>query len=213
MSFSKGKLIVIEGLEGAGKSTAVKTILDLLFKLNIETITTREPGGTPIGELLRTIIKDPRHKDVLHDKSELLLLYTARIQLLEQIIKPALEKGQWVIADRFELSTMAYQGGGRGLDQEMIAKLSSFCLNGFKPDLTLYLDLDPELGMQRASLRGAFDRIEQQKIDFFHRTHTAYMSYIKNNPDIISIDASASLKTVQASIESSINQFIAANLK
>ena len=205
---SSGKLIVIEGLEGAGKSTAVKTVIDLLAKKNIETITTREPGGTSIGELLRTIIKNPEYSDVLDDKSELLLLYTARIQLIEEVIKPALNQGYWVIADRFELSTMAYQGGGRGLDMSILKNLSAFCLNGFKPDLTLYLDISPELGMDRAKLRGAFDRIEQQAIDFFHRVHAAYLQEIKGDPEISIIDASASLPEVEQAIQNTLNQFI-----
>ena len=205
---SSGKLIVIEGLEGAGKSTAVKTVIDLLAKKNIETITTREPGGTSIGELLRTIIKNPEYSDILDDKSELLLLYTARIQLIEEVIKPALNQGYWVIADRFELSTMAYQGGGRGLDMSILKKLSSFCLNGFKPDLTLYLDISPKLGMDRAKLRGAFDRIEQQAIDFFHRVHAAYLQEIKGDPEISIIDASASLPEVEQAIQKAVKQFI-----
>ncbi len=205
---SAGKLIVIEGLEGAGKSTAVNHVIDLLSELDIKTITTREPGGTAIGEILRSIIKKPEYGDVLDDRSELLLLYTARIQLIEQVIKPALQQGYWVIADRFELSTLAYQGGGRGLDPDMIKNLSSFCLRGFKPDLTLYLDISPELGMQRAKLRGKFDRIEQQAIDFFHRVHETYIQYVKMAPDIVIIDAGRSLQDVKRAIQKAVTQFI-----
>ncbi len=208
MSSITGKLIVIEGLEGAGKSTAVSVAIDFLSQLNIKTITTREPGGTNIGEQLRAIIKNPEYSDVLDDRSELLLLYTARIQLIEQVIKPALQQGCWVIADRFELSTKAYQGGGRGLDLKMIQNLSDFCLQGFKPDLTLYLDINPELGMDRAKLRGKFDRIEQQSIDFFHRVHDAYMQYIKADSAIMVIDASRSLQEVKQAIEKAVAQFI-----
>ncbi len=208
MSSFTGKLIVIEGLEGAGKSTAVNVVIDFLSRLNIKTITTREPGGTSIGEQLRGIIKNPEYSDVLDDRSELLLLYTARIQLIEQIIKPALQQGCWVIADRFELSTKAYQGGGRGLDLKMIQNLSDFCLQGFKPDFTLYLDINPELGMDRAKLRGKFDRIEQQSIDFFHRVHDAYMQYVKADSEITVIDASCSLHEVKQAIEKALVQFI-----
>lgn len=208
MSSLTGKLIVIEGLEGAGKSTAVDTVLELLSLRNIKTITTREPGGTEVGEILRRIIKNPEYKDSLDDRSELLLLYAARIQLVEQVIKPALRQGLWVVADRFELSTLAYQGGGRGLDQDVIKKLSAFCLNGFTPDLTLYLDITPELGMQRARLRGQFDRIEQQSIDFFYRVHETYIKYIKTAPDMALINASLSLHEVQHEIQIAMNQFI-----
>ncbi|BCA95345.1 thymidylate kinase [Legionella antarctica] len=205
---SAGKLIVIEGLEGAGKSTAVNSVIDLLSELNIKTITTREPGGTVIGETLRTIIKNPEYSDVLDNRSELLLLYAARIQLIEQVIKPALQQGYWVIADRFELSTMAYQGGGRGLDSNIIKKISAFCLNGFKPALTLYLEISPELGMERAKLRGAFDRIEQQSIDFFYRVHKTYIQYVKEDPDIVSIDAGRSLQEVRLAVQEAVGQFI-----
>jgi dTMP kinase len=203
-----GKLVVIEGLEGAGKSTAVRTVVDFLTCLDIKTITTREPGGTEIGEILRKIIKDPQYKDVLDDKSELLLLYTARIQLFEQVIKPALTQGIWVIADRFELSTLAYQGGGRGLDEQMIQQLSAFALNGFKPDLTLYLDINPEEGMKRVRARGEFDRIEQQSIDFFHCVHECYMRYVGETPNTILIDASQPLPKVQEVIQKELRDFI-----
>lgn len=208
MSSLYGKLIVIEGLEGAGKSTAVHTVLDLLSQKNINTLTTREPGGTAIGEILRSIIKNIEYKDVLDDRSELLLLYTARIQLVEQVIKPALKQGSWVVADRFELSSLAYQGGGRGLDQNMIQNLSDFCLDGFKPDLTLYLDITPEIGMKRASLRGQFDRIEQQSIDFFNRVYDTYTHYIKADPKGVIIDASRSVQEVQHAIQKVMNQFL-----
>jgi dTMP kinase len=208
MTSFAGKLIVIEGLEGAGKTTAVNTVIDLLSKKNIKIITTREPGGTVIGELLRTIIKNPEYGNVLDNKSELLLLYAARIQLLEQLIKPALQLGHWVVADRFELSTLAYQGGGRGLNSNMINMLSSFCLEGFKPDLTLYLDISPELGMERVKSRGKYDRIEQQSIDFFHRVHDEYIKYINAHSDISIIDASRPIQEVQRAIQQILVQFI-----
>lgn len=208
MSSATGKLIVIEGLEGAGKSTAISTVIDYLTRLEIKTITTREPGGTVIGELLRQIIKGTEYKGVLDDKSELLLLYTARIQLLEQVIKPALQQGTWVIADRFELSTMAYQGGGRGLNEQMIQQLSAFALDGFKPDLTLYLDISPEEGMKRVKSRGEFDRIEQQSIDFFHRVHSSYIHHVRTNPNAVLIDAGLPLHEVQLAIQCVLKEFI-----
>lgn len=203
-----GKLIVIEGLEGAGKSTAINTVITLLSELNIDSITTREPGGTVVGELLRSIIKNPDYKNTLDDRSELLLLYAARTQLIEEIIKPALAKGCWVVADRFELSSFAYQGGGRGLDDAFIEQLSSFCLQGFQPDLTLFLDISPEQGMQRAQLRGQFDRIEQQSIDFFHRVHQAYMARTDSSPNMIRIDASQPLEQVQSAVRDAVCQFV-----
>lgn len=208
MAAVTGKLLVIEGLEGAGKSTAISTVTHFLAKHQINSITTREPGGTEVGELIRTIIKNPDYQNVLDDRSELLMLYAARIQLIEEVIKPALNKGVWVIADRFELSTLAYQGGGRGIDLNFLNQLSAFCLRGFKPDLTLYLDINPELGMQRARTRGSFDRIEAQAIDFFHRVHKAYMQQVYADPDAIIIDASQTLDTVQINIDVALKNFI-----
>jgi dTMP kinase len=208
---STGKLIVIEGLEGAGKSTAVHTLMALLEQRTIPYITVREPGGTAIGELLRAIIKNPDYSGIIEDKTELLLLYAARMQLLEEVIKPALGRGEWVIADRFELSTMAYQGGGRGIDLSMINHLSSFCLNGFKPDLTLFLDITPESGMQRALLRGKLDRIEQQSLDFFHRVYETYMSHIDGDSGIVKINATQPLNEVQKDIQNTVEAFIESN--
>lgn len=208
MDLKRGQLIAIEGLEGAGKSTTVAQVSSLLTKKGIQYITTREPGGTAIGEELRAILKNPSYKTSLDDRSELLLMYASRIQLVKEVIHPALMKGVWVVADRFELSTMAYQGGGRGLDVEMLAHLSSFCLQGLKPDLTLYLDLDPEIGMQRVRARGAPDRIEQQHIDFFHRVHQSYIEQLDSYPNIHKIDASLSQDEVQRNVVWMLSQFI-----
>ena len=208
MSAKTGKLIVIEGLEGAGKTTAVNTIIEFLTQRKIPNMVTREPGGTVIGEVLRQVIKNPDYKDTLNDKSELLLMYAARIQLLEQVIKPALRQGTWVIADRFELSTLAYQGGGRGLDKNVINQLSTFALDGFKADLILYLDISPEEGMRRVRSRGEFDRIEQQSIEFFHRVHQSYLQNVQVNPDAVLIDAGLALPEVLQDIQSALSKFI-----
>lgn len=209
MTLTLGKFIVIEGLEGAGKSTAVATIVDILEHHSVRCITTREPGGTAIGEQLRTIIKNPKYTNILDDKTELLLLYAARIQLLKEVIMPALHQGIWVIADRFELSTFAYQGGGRGLDVNLIKQLSAFVVADFKPNLTLYLDVAPEAGMQRARARGEMDRIEQQEIEFFKRVQQHYHELTRNEPNTVRIDAQQSLSEVQAQIKSAIIEFLA----
>ncbi len=168
MTIATGKLIVVEGLEGAGKSTAIITITDLLKQQGYTVLQVREPGGTAIGEQLRAIIKNTDYKEVLTDKTELLLMYAARLQLLQEVIKPALQQGHWVVADRFELSSFAYQGGGRGLDKNLIQQLSTFCLQGFQPDLILYLDLQPELGMQRVIRRGKPIELSNKKSIFFN---------------------------------------------
>jgi dTMP kinase len=211
MANRQGKLLVIEGLEGAGKSTAMNTVSDFLYAKGLPFITVREPGGTAVGELLRTCLKNPEYRDVLDDRSELLLMYTSRIQLVEQVIKPALAKGTWVLADRFELSSFAYQGGGRGLDFKFIQALSEFALQGFKPDLTLYLDVAPDLGLKRAGARGAFDRIEQESVAFFHRVHEGYMNAIKTQAEVLLVDASLPLEEVQHTLQSILAHYIEQN--
>ena len=203
-----GRFIVLEGLEGAGKSTALTTIKRFLTTLVPELVTTREPGGTHVGEVVRDLIKNAPDNEPLEARSELLLFYAARIQLIEQVIRPALARGAWVLADRFELSTWAYQGGGRGLDLEMIEHLSNFSVQNLQPDLVLYLDLIPELGLQRVLERGKTDRIEQEAIDFFHRVHDAYHARLQNMEQAVLIDASKPLAMVQYLIRNSLEHYL-----
>jgi dTMP kinase len=203
-----GQFIAIEGLEGAGKSSAIQSMENLLSEQQIPVFLTREPGGTAIGESLRQILKNSDFKNTLDARSELLLMYTSRIQLVEEVIKPKLKQGVWIISDRFELSSFAYQGGGRQLDMDFIKILSQFALHDFKPDLTFYLDIDPEIGLKRANSRGALDRIEQEKIDFFHRVATTYHQLIKEDKSAITIDASLPIREVQHQVESSLIKFL-----
>jgi dTMP kinase len=197
-----GKFIVIEGLEGAGKTTAINTVAQILNKHNIYDLRfTREPGGTPIAEALRNMIKNGLDHEPLTDKAELLMLYAARIQLIDNVIKPALEVGKWVIGDRHDLSTQAYQGGGRQLDQVFIETLKEQVLGNFKPDLTLYLDVDPEVGLIRARSRGELDRIEQQSLPFFKRIRQRYLELAKQDEAIITIDATKPINMVTEQIE------------
>lgn len=138
------KFIVIEGLEGAGKTTTRDTVVAVLRAQGINDIVfTREPGGTPLAEKLRDLIKQGIDGEVLTDKAEVLMLYAARVQLVENVIKPALARGSWVVGDRHDLSSQAYQGGGRGIDSQLMASLRDTVLGEFRPDLTLYLDLPP----------------------------------------------------------------------
>lgn len=205
---NKGHFIVIEGLEGAGKSTAINTIKHYLESLNIELITTREPGGTRVGEVARQLIKESVPTEPLDPRAELLLFYAARVQLLERVIRPALEKACWVLADRFELSTMAYQGGGRKLDQAMISHLSAFCVKGLKPDLIVFLDITPEQGLERAKKRGKIDRIEQESLAFFNQVYDSYHQYIKTMDNVVIIDASKPLHTVRELIRSTLENYV-----
>lgn len=204
----KGRFIVVEGLEGAGKSTAMHTISNYLAShINAPVLTTREPGGTQVGEMIRTIFKQ-QHDEPLHAYTELLLLYASRVQLVEQVIRPALEHGTWVVADRFELSTFAYQGGGRQVDSEIIAQLSKLSLRGFKPDLLLFLDINPLQGLERTKVRGYSDRIEEETVEFFNQVHQAYHQQLKNSANAVIIDANQPLELVQQAINHHLDQFI-----
>ncbi|UNH37730.1 dTMP kinase [Moellerella wisconsensis] len=206
----KNHYIVIEGLEGAGKTSAINTVVDTLAEVGVHNITfTREPGGTPLAEKLRDLIKQGIESDPVTDKAELLMLYAARVQLVETVIKPALAGGCWVIGDRHDLSSQAYQGGGRGIDQQLMQSLRTLVLGEFKPSLTLYLDLDPEIGLQRARSRGELDRIEKQSLDFFHRTRARYLELAAVDDTILTIDASQNFAQVQASIRQTLQQWLA----
>ena len=202
-----GKFIVIEGLEGAGKSTAHQCVVDALKELGIDDVVfTREPGGTPLAEKLRHLIKHETEEPVT-DKAELLMLYAARIQLVENVIKPALAQGKWVVGDRHDMSSRAYQGGGRQLDQRLLQSLKETILGDFEPDLTLYLDIDPAVGLARARGRGELDRIEQQNLDFFHRTRARYLALVKDNPKAVIINAEQPVEQVKADIQSAVKNW------
>ncbi|MFZ7277756.1 dTMP kinase [Avibacterium endocarditidis] len=203
-----GKFIVIEGLEGAGKTTARDAIVEVLVREGIDDVVfTREPGGTPLAEKLRHLIKYETEEPVT-DKAELLMLYAARIQLVENVIKPALATGKWVVADRHDLSSQAYQGGGRQIDAQLLQSLKQTVLGDFSPDLTLYLDLDPEIGLARARGRGELDRIEQQEIAFFQRTRDRYLALVKDDPKAVIINAEQPIEQVRADIQSAVLNFV-----
>lgn len=203
-----GKFIVLEGLEGAGKTTALNTVIAQLKALGVtDLVFTREPGGTPLAEKLRNLIKYETEEPVT-DKAELLMLYAARIQLIENIIKPALAQGKWVIGDRHDLSSQAYQGGGRQLDKAFMQMLKESVLGDFEPDFTLYLDIDPALGLARARGRGELDRIEQAGLDFFNRTRARYLELVKDNPKAVIINAGQELERVTADIQSAVQKFV-----
>ena len=208
MSILPGRFIVLEGLEGAGKSTALTTIKRFLTPYVPELITTREPGGTHVGEIVRSLIKEAPENEPLEERSELLLFYAARVQLIEHVIKPAIARGAWVLADRFELSTWAYQGGGRGLSQDMIGHLSSFCMDSIQPDLIVFLDLPPEQGLQRILARGTTDRIEQESIEFFKRVYAAYHERLQTLNQAVLIDASKPLAMVQHLIRTALERYL-----
>jgi dTMP kinase len=207
-SMVNGKFIVVEGIEGAGKSSAIAVIENMLKQQSITYIKTREPGGTPLAESLRDIVKSAEHEEELTQETELLLMYASRSQLLANRILPALSQGKWVIGDRHDLSSRAYQGGGRNFNDEVMNAIAEVTLKGFKPDLTLYLDIEPELGLSRAKARGELDRIELEKIDFFQRVRDKYCQIAQQDTSIITIDASLEMKAVHDDIRHAIKHFL-----
>ena len=194
---SDGKFIVVEGLEGAGKSTAVNVIKEFLKERGISDIVQcREPGGTQLGETIRDLVKSNKTKEKIDSRTELLLMYASRIQLVENVIKPALAAGKAVICDRFYYSTYAYQGGGREIDLKIIDAVHEASLSGFKPDLTIYMDLNPKIGLQRAAGRGELDRFELEKIDFFTKTRDMYLKMAADSSEVQTVDAFKSIEEV-----------------
>lgn len=208
----RSNYIVIEGLEGAGKTTARQLVVETLQSAGIhDMVFTREPGGTVLAEKLRSLVLDIQSTgdEVINDKAEVLMFYAARVQLVETVIKPALARGQWVIGDRHDLSTQAYQGGGRGIDRTMLATLRDAVLGNFRPNLTLYLDVTPEVGLQRARARGELDRIEQESMNFFNRTRARYLELAAADPSIRTVDATQPLDAVARDIRATITQWMA----
>lgn len=204
---NRGKFIVFEGCEGAGKSSALKIAEQVLDERGIEYINTREPGGTPLAEALRDIVKSIEHDEVLTEETELFLMYASRSQLVTNRILPALKSNKWCIGDRHELSARAYQGGGRGFDDGIMNTISDITLKGFKPDLTLYLDVSPTIGLSRAGARGALDRIEHEKIDFFERVRNKYCELAAADENIVTINAEQEMRDVHNDVREQMERF------
>ncbi|MCG3722898.1 dTMP kinase [Vibrio cincinnatiensis] len=205
----KTKFIVVEGLEGAGKSTAIQVVINTLHEHGISLVSqTREPGGTVLAEKMRALVKEDHSNEVLHDITEVLLMYAARVQLVENVIKPALESGHWVVGDRHDLSSQAYQGGGRQIDHQTMSQLKQIALADFGPDFTLYLDIDPKVGLERARGRGELDRIEKMDISFFERTRARYLELANSDESIVIINAQQPLEAVSHDIQRSLNQWL-----
>ena len=193
-----GKFISIEGVEGAGKSTQVSFIHDYLNNLGKKVVVTREPGGTELSEKIRGLLLAPASPAMAVD-TELLLMFSARAEHIAQVINPALQRGDWILCDRFVDATFAYQGGGRGVQQQRIQALADWTLKGLIPDLTLLFDLPVELGLQRVIQRQeAIDRFEQEKVDFFEKIRASYLQRAEAEPSRIKVvDASLSIAEIQ----------------
>ncbi|MFK5984103.1 MAG: dTMP kinase [Pseudomonadota bacterium] len=203
-----GKFITLEGSEGAGKTTQLENIKDYLNQQGIEVVCTREPGGTPIAEKIREVLLDKENSSLCSD-AELLLMFAARSQHLNELIIPALNAGKWVICDRFTDASFAYQGAARGLSFERIKQLKLWVQGELDPDITLLFDLPVDVGMARANKRGPSDRFEQEALDFFEKVRQGYLYLAKVEPDrFVIIDAELTEQQVSIQVENSIADFV-----
>ncbi|MDY6976059.1 MAG: dTMP kinase [Pseudomonadota bacterium] len=203
----RGKFIVVEGLEGAGKSSVIGLIVQALKDAGKRVEQTREPGGTPMAEAIRECVKHD-WDEIVSEETELLLMYAARVQLLTNKILPSIDAGAWVVGDRHDLSSQAYQGGGRGVSGKTMSAISDIALKGFKPDLTLYLDVEPAVGLERARGRGELDRIEQAGLAFFERTRAKYLSLAKQDESIVVVSAMQPMEKVHQDVIAIINDYV-----
>lgn len=204
----KGCLITLEGGEGAGKSSALGVLRECLLAHGISPVLTREPGGTRMGEAIRGIVLD-RGLGPVVPECELLLMFAARAQLVQEVILPALERGEWVLADRFTDASFAYQGAGRGQPLERIATLEAWATQGVRPDLTFLLDVPTETGLARAGMRSEPDRIEQEEIGFFERVREGYRARAAVEPSRFRvIDAGGDLESVSRQLRASLSEFL-----
>jgi len=201
----QGKFITVEGIEGVGKTTNMEFIHRLLLAAGRDVVVTREPGGTPLGEAIRGLLLDPAYTG-MDSRCELQLMFAARAEHLAQVIWPALERGQWVLCDRFTDATYAYQGGGRGIDTGVIARLEDLVQGDFRPDVTLLLDVPVEIGLSRVGKRGELDRFEQEQVEFFGRVRSSYLAMAKQFGERYRvIDASLPLTEVQSCLENLVS--------
>ena len=191
----QGRFITLEGSEGGGKSSLMAEVSRYLVSQGLQVVETREPGGTELGEHVRGLLLDPDMTGI-ESRTELGLMFAARVQHVEALIKPALRAGKWVVCDRFTDSTYAYQGGGRGIALDIIKQFEAMFLGEFEPDLTLLLDLPVDIGLKRASAEGVPDRFEQEQADFFDRVRTAFLTRASQEDRIRVIDAIQSQEKV-----------------
>jgi dTMP kinase len=198
-------------VEGAGKSSNLRFIRELLERGGREVIATREPGGTPLGEEIRELLLRQRSEGMASD-TELLLMFAARAEHLNRLIRPALASGKWVLCDRFTDASFAYQGGGRGIDRARIAQLAEWVHGDIAPGLTLLLDIPVDQGLARAGKRAEPDRFERERAEFFERVRAAYLELAEREPGRFRIiDASAPIEAVQAQLREVMEDWLSAN--
>ncbi len=211
LTMHKGRFISFEGSEGGGKSTQIRLLLEQLQRQGREVLLTREPGGTVVGEHIRNLLQYTPEASNMTAEAELLLFAASRAQLVREVIAPALQQGQWVIADRFLDSTTVYQGLGRGLDLSAVQAINDFAVGLVKPDLTLLLDMDAVTGHARASAasqaEGKTDRMEDQPMDFFERVRQGYLDLAESESErIVVVDAAQSIEKVRQRIDNILQQ-------
>ena len=203
----KPKFIILEGIEGVGKSTVKKVMCDALKEAHIDYVLTREPGGTPLAESIRGLLLDKRDEPLM-PLTEALLFFAGRNQNITQIIKPALEKGSWVVSDRFVDSSLAYQGGGRGVPMAQLEQLSEWVREGLQPDITILLDAPVEVGLGRIAHRQK-DRIEEESVRFFERVREVYLKLASEQPKRYRIiQADQDIKQVKQDITAIMHEVI-----
>ena len=203
---STGRFITIEGGEGTGKSTNVDLVREVLERRGFDVLATREPGGTPLAEEIRSVLLEPRDEAV-DAMAETMLIFAARAQHVAKVIEPALRAGRWVLCERFTDSTFAYQAGGRGVGTEVVAQLAELAHPGLWPDLTLYLDAPADAAMTRIATR-SLDRFERERRDFFERVRETYAARVREQVHVVRIDASRDLASVQREIVGAVERFL-----
>ena len=202
-----GRFITLEGTEGVGKSTNLQLVAELVRAAGHEVVVSREPGGTELAEAIRELLLGV-HTEAMSDMTELLLAFAARAQHLERVIRPALDRGCWVVCDRFTDATYAYQGGGRGFDRATIATLESLVQGELRPDLTLYLDVPVEVAAARIADR-AHDRFEQESLTFFEAVRSAYLEIAAREERFVIINAAEELSVVQLELTARLHEYLA----
>lgn len=203
----RGRLITIEGVEGVGKSTNIELIGSLVREAGHDVIVTREPGGTEVGEKIRQILLD-KDQTQMTATTELLLMFASRSQHVEEVIKPALAAGTWVISDRFTDSSYAYQGAGRGLGFEKVRAAEMLAMGEFEPDLTLLLDLDVQTGLARAASVSEADRFESEAVNFFESVRGAFKARAAEHDRFVVIDAAQPLNEVKSCVASAVDRLL-----
>ncbi len=203
-----GKFITIEGIEGVGKSTQMSRLVAAIESAGYEVVTTREPGGTPTAELIRNVVLG-HAEEPISDIAELLLMFASRSLLVENVIRPALDSGKWVVSDRFVDASRAYQGGGRGIPMDRVNDLADWVLRDLKPDLTVLLDAPVDVAMARTDRRGGHDRLDSERADFYTRVRQAYLDLVDSEPERFAlVDASGTLDEVSAEIDAVVRALL-----